>query len=202
MLAAGRGRRFAAAGGGAFKQARMVPGGVSLVEHTCALYVRAGLAVTCALHPELEQLVPALRRAGNRVVLVAGADAGMGHSLAAAVAASPSPGGWLVALADMPAIRVDTIRAVAEALTGGAPLCAPFHVGRRGHPVGFAAGFEGALRALKGDEGARSVLETNSGSLLRIEVDDEGILRDVNAPADLDLLTGGGEWRTIDGSPG
>jgi molybdenum cofactor cytidylyltransferase len=116
----------------------------------------------------------------------------MGNSLAAAVAAAPSETGWLIALADMPRIQPRTIRAVADALLGGAELCAPYHQGRRGHPVGFAAGFGPQLRALSGDEGARAILQANRDRLQRIEVDDPGVLFDINVPGDLLGLAAGG----------
>ncbi len=191
VLAAGRGRRFAASGGGPFKQARRFRGDRTIVEHVCALYAdAAGLPVVCALHPELETLAGRLIEAGHRVVPVADADAGMGHSLAAAVAAAPSASGWLIALADMPRIQPGTIRAVADALLAGAALCAPYHEGRRGHPVGFGKEFGPALRALAGDEGARSILEANRARLQRIDVDDPGVIYDINVPGDLLGLAG------------
>lgn len=190
VLAAGRGRRFAAAGGGPFKQSRRFQGDRTVVEHVCGLYAGCGLPVVCALHPELEQLGGRLEVAGHRVVPVADADAGMGHSLAAAVAASPSDTGWLIALADMPRIRPETIRAVAGALQAGAALCAPYHEGRRGHPVGFSRELGPALCALSGDEGARSVLEANADRLQRIDVDDPGVRFDINVPGELLALAG------------
>jgi molybdenum cofactor cytidylyltransferase len=185
VLAAGRGRRFAAAGGRPFKQSRPFQGAHSMVEYVCGLYTEAGLPVVCAVHPELDGIAHRLTEAGHQVVSVADADSGMGHSLAAAVAAAPAEHGWLIALADMPAIRVQTIRAVADALLEGAAICAPFHQGRRGHPVGFSSEFGPALQKLSGDEGARSILEVNRDRVQRIDVDDPGVLSDVNVPEEL-----------------
>lgn len=118
----------------------------------------------------------------------------MGYSLAAGVAASRDARGWLVALADMPCIRVATLQAVAELIGGGAALAAPSYAGRRGHPVGFAARWRGALLALEGDEGARAILEQSRFLLHVLETDDPGVLQDVDSPADLAALRlpGGG----------
>jgi molybdenum cofactor cytidylyltransferase len=182
VLAAGRGQRFAAGGGGPFKQSRPIGDSASLAEHVCNLYADCGLPVVCALHPQLTTLASRLTKAGHHVVVVADADLGMGHSLAAAVAAAPSDNGWLIALADMPSIRADTIRAVADALVSGASLCAPFHGGKRGHPVGFGTTFGPRLRALTGDQGARSIIQTSAGRLRRLDVDDPGILTDFDRP--------------------
>lgn len=190
VLAAGRGRRFAAAGGGPFKQSRRFQGDRTIVEHVCGLYAECGLPVVCALHPELDELAERLAGAGHQVVPVADADVGMGSSLAAAVAAAPSQSGWLIALADMPRIHPQTIRAVADVLVAGAALCAPRHEGRRGHPVGFSRGFGPELRGLSGDEGARSILKANDDRLQCIDVDDPGVLFDINVPGELLGLAG------------
>lgn len=192
VLAAGRGRRFAASGGGPFKQSRRYHGERTVVEHVCGLYAGCGLSVVCALHPELDALAERLSEAGCRVVTVPDADSGMGHSLAAAVSAAPSETGWLIALADMPRIRPRTISALAEALRAGAALCAPYYEGRRGHPVGFAREFGPQLCALSGDEGARSILKANEDRLQRIDVDDPGVVFDINVPGDLLGLARGG----------
>ena len=57
--------------------------------------------------------------------------------------------------------------------------------GERGHPVGFAPGHREALLALGGDEGARAILSRAGATLVRIDVDDPDVLRDVDSPGDL-----------------
>jgi molybdenum cofactor cytidylyltransferase len=64
-------------------------------------------------------------------------------------------------------------------------LVAPFHAGQRGHPVGFAAGFGTELLSLSGDAGARDLLARHASSLTRLDVNDPGILIDVDTPGDL-----------------
>ncbi len=111
----------------------------------------------------------------------------MGASLACGVSSTPDATGWIVALADMPWVLPETIARVAAAVTEGAPVAAPFHRGERGHPVGFGRVCHSALAALTGDEGAKSIVAAHRDSLARIDVDDPGILRDVDTPADLRL---------------
>ncbi len=86
--------------------------------------------------------------------------------------------GWVIALADMPAIEVSTVRAVVGLLLEGALTAAPMFRGQRGHPVGFAAALRPRLLALSGDAGARPVLEAHPPQL--IEVEDPGVLYDVD----------------------
>jgi molybdenum cofactor cytidylyltransferase len=59
----------------------------------------------------------------------------------------------------------------------------PFYQGQRGHPVGFGAEHGEALRGLDGDTGARALLAANR--VARLDLDDPGILRDVDTPDDL-----------------
>jgi len=105
----------------------------------------------------------------------------MGHSLACGVRARSSAAGWVIALADMPAVSPATIVAVRDALARGYPSAAPVHRGQRGHPVGFGRACRTELLALTGDAGARGVLAAHPPLL--IEVDDPGCLLDIDAPA-------------------
>jgi len=92
----------------------------------------------------------------------------------------------LIALADMPAIQPASILAVAEALAAGAPLAAPVYHGQRGHPIGFARRFREALMSLAGDRGGRDILAQHAQELRLIDVDDAGVLIDIDHPADLE----------------
>jgi molybdenum cofactor cytidylyltransferase len=51
--------------------------------------------------------------------------------------------------------------------------------------VGFAAKYADALTQLKGDEGARSVIQQHSSDVQLIPTNDKGILADIDTPADL-----------------
>ena len=189
LLAAGHGRRF-----GGDKLLQPLADGTP-VAVAAARDLKAACADSIAvLRPEQDALAALLEAEGLRVVRCAAARSGMGYSLAAGVAASRDARGWLVALADMPCIRVATLQAVAELIGGGAALAAPSYAGRRGHLVGFAARWRDALLALEGDEGARAILEQSRFLLHVLETDDPGVLQDVDSPADLAALRlpGGG----------
>jgi molybdenum cofactor cytidylyltransferase len=126
-----------------------------------------------------------LSDAGCETVVCRNAAEGMGTSLAAGIHAASDAHGWVVTLADMPFLRQDTIRVIAQALSAGAAIAAPAYRGERGHPVGFARRFFEELAALRGDEGARDLLKRYPDLLTVHEVDDPGILRDIDEPADL-----------------
>jgi molybdenum cofactor cytidylyltransferase len=141
--------------------------------------------VIAVVRPGVTALENCLSEAGATVILCANADEGMGASLATAVGASGDVAGWVIALADMPYIRPETISKIAASLAAGAAIVAPAYRGERGHPVGLSARFRAQLQALRGDEGARSVLRENAGLVTLIEVDDPGICRDIDTPDDL-----------------
>lgn len=182
LLAAGYGSRFDPDGLHNKLLARMPDGGIVAHEaaHRLLLVVSRVLAV---VRPGSEALARMLNEAGCDVVFSADAERGMGASLAAGIEASADAEGWIVALADMPRIAIPTVEAVARTLDGGASIVVPFYQGQRGHPVGFGPEHRDALMSLDGDTGARHLLATQQ--IARLDVDDPGILRDVDTPEDL-----------------
>jgi molybdenum cofactor cytidylyltransferase len=140
------------------------------------------------VRPEAFVLGEQLQTFGMRVIVCTEQQQEMGDSLSAAIryASADRPvDGFVIALADMPYIAPQTIRAVADALAAGAQIVVPIYQGQRGHPVGFAASFKSSLENLHGDQGARAIVQQHQASVVRIEVDDAGILRDIDTPADL-----------------
>jgi molybdenum cofactor cytidylyltransferase len=108
---------------------------------------------------------------------------GMGDSIAAGVAARAGTSGWLLLPADMPRVKPGTLLAVARALEHH-PVAFAQHQGRRGHPVGFAAELYSELIGLTGDEGARRLVARYPS--VPVEVDDPGVLIDIDTAEDLD----------------
>jgi molybdenum cofactor cytidylyltransferase len=180
LLAAGSATRFGGAKLLAPLQDR-TPVGVRAL----ANLVGAVDTVVAIVRPDDSVLAKLLGGQGARVSACPCADEGMGTSLAWGVRASPLAGAWIIALADMPWIAPQTVARVADALRAGAAIAVPRSDGARGHPVGIAASFFGELVALSGDEGAKHLLRTHAASLRWIDVDDRGILRDIDTPGDL-----------------
>jgi molybdenum cofactor cytidylyltransferase len=117
---------------------------------------------------------------GARVLVCADAAQGMGHSLACGIAGTRDAAGWVVALADMPSVKTHTIKAIAAELARGASIVVPTYRGERGHPVAFESRHRDALLELSGDVGARALLERHADHVVRLAVDDPGILQDVD----------------------
>ena len=184
LLAAGRGERF----GGDKLGALLRSGphaGLTVGVAACRTLRAAVDPVFAVVRAGDVALAAALAREGAQVDVAERADDGMGASLAAGVAVAGGADGFIVALADMPWVTPATIRAVVEALRSGASIAAPRCHGRRGHPVGFAAAHRAELVALAGDQGARAIVEANASSVTFVDVDDTGVLADVDVPGDL-----------------
>ncbi|WP_322011267.1 nucleotidyltransferase family protein [Paraburkholderia sp. J12] len=185
LLAAGTGSRFDPEGL-RNKLLAPLPDGTGVAREAAHRLLLVVPKVIAVVRPGAETLAWVLNEAGCDVVFSADAVRGMGASLAAGVSAAQDAESWIVALADMPRIAVDTIGEVARAIDEGASIAAPFYEGQRGHPVGFAFEHRDALMALDGDAGARALLA--SYPVTRIDVNDPGILRDVDTPADLSRM--------------
>jgi len=140
--------------------------------------------VTVVVRAGDERVEAMFREVGASVLLCPDAHLGMGHSLACAIRATASATGWVIALADMPAVLPATIHAIAQRLEQGSGIVVPVHRGERGHPVGFSADYRDRLMGLTGDSGARTILKDSAAALERIEVDDPGILQDVDTRED------------------
>jgi len=186
LLAAGYSKRF-----GSNKLLHPLPAGSPDAGTPIALaaarhFVEALPESVAVIRPRAQRVGKMLREAGCNTVVCKNAAEGMGVSLAEGVRAAADAHGWVVALADMPYLRPETIRVVAAALSDGAAIAAPAYRGERGHPVGFARRFLDDLSGLRGDAGAREILKAHPDWITLYEVDDPGVLRDIDEPSDLE----------------
>ena len=180
LLAAGAGARF---GGG--KLLAPLEDGIPVGVRAARTLKGAVDRTVAVVRADDAPLLELLGAEGRAVLPVARASEGMGASLAYGVTSSPEADGWVVALADMPFVKPETVEAVRRALEAGAPIAAPSFGGRRGHPVGFQRTFYPDLVRLQGDAGARGLLLRNDEQIVLLECDDPGAVRDVDTVEDL-----------------
>lgn len=111
---------------------------------------------------------------------------GMAESLKAGVAALPAQTtAVFVFLGDMPRVPQGLLQALANAVQSGAPAAAPVFQGRRGNPVVLARSVFADIAKLEGDTGARQILQALGPRVALVDSPDDGILFDVDRPADL-----------------
>jgi molybdenum cofactor cytidylyltransferase len=185
ILAAGPGSRFH---GARHKLEQPLAGG-SVLGSTLRNALQTRLPVVVVTTESLAPLV-ADQVARRDTVVISDADArrGIGHSIATGVAERADSPGWLVLPGDMPLVRPSTLLAVAAALEQH-PVAYAQHRGRQGHPVGFAAELYSELVVLSGDEGARRLIARYPS--VATEVDDPGVLVDIDTEADLEAVRAG-----------
>ncbi len=185
LLAAGAGNRF---GGGKLKQ--VLPNGLAICVASARNLAAAVDQVIAVVRPGDEATRTLLAAEPNiQIVICERAEEGMGHSLAAAVAASINDSHWIVALGDMPLIKPNTILAIVHKIEQGAAFAMPVYQSQRGHPVGIHSRFRAELHALEGDAGARAIIADHKSDVQLVETDDSGVLVDVDTVADYQNLT-------------
>ncbi len=97
----------------------------------------------------------------------------------------------LFTLVDHPAVTGDTLDALLRGRASGTYLVrVPRYQGRRGHPIWFGRELIAEFLALPDDGAAREIVRGHSAQTEFLDVDDPGILADIDDPAAYGRLTG------------
>ncbi len=98
----------------------------------------------------------------------------------------------ILCLVDHPAVCAETVRRIVATFRQcGAPVVIPAYQGRRGHPVLIGRQVFEELLVLAGDAGANSVVRRYRPATQFVEVEDEGVVMDVDDPESYRRLVGG-----------
>lgn len=191
LLAAGRGTRFDPTG--ARSKLLELWDGEPLIRRAAGALAAGCERVLAVVGPagtaSHEALRDVLVRCGCEVVVAPDARLGLGHSLAegARAAAALMARGVVVMPGDMPRVQPAIVCELARRLRNDTDIVAPVFKSLRGHPVVFGRAHLAALMALRGDRGARELLEQHEVDL--VPVSDPGVLVDVDRPQDLGVGT-------------
>jgi molybdenum cofactor cytidylyltransferase len=186
VLAAGAGRRL-----GGVAKALLDDGGRSFLERVAAGAAAAGVTeiVVVVGEPHREVTTAAAARLGLSVVVNPRPERGMGSSVACGFSHAQAQWRGDAALlwpVDHARVRAETVRAILAAAAGDR-VVVPVWRGRGGHPVAFGRGLWPELCACAtAAEGARSVVRADPARVVRVDLDDPGVIADVDTPADLD----------------
>ncbi|QXI57977.1 nucleotidyltransferase family protein [Pseudomonas sp. OE 28.3] len=182
VLAAGQGSRFRAAAGA--DQDKLLADCIGLDGVTRPVIEQVLMSLPgrvvrrwLVTSPDRLAVIRLAKAYGCEVLLLE--SAGMGDSIAAAVAASGEADGWLVVLGDMPFIQPSTIERVVDAVQDDG-ISVPVQAGKYGHPVAFGRALGPRMMALSGDRGAKPLFA--QASVQEVRVEDPGVLWDVDLP--------------------
>lgn len=180
LLAAGASRRF-----GSPKLTVPIEGGV-VVEQAARALSRLVNQLFAVIPPDSPELEAVLHKRGARIVVNAAHAEGMASSIREGIAALPvGVGAVVVALGDQPRPDLETSRAVVRRWREHRDaIVVPRYRGIAGHPVMFDQRVFAELLDLKGDGGAKSVVERDPARVAYIDVD-RPAPADIDTPADL-----------------
>ena len=185
ILGGGYSRRF----GDADKRLATLSNNLTVAATTVATYCEAFAACRVVLRTDDEALAEILDPYPVKLVFTDEAASGMGHSLAAGVRGLDWD--WtFIALLDMPYVCAATLGQLREATAtaGDAWIVRPRYrpaPETPAHPIGFHRALLPELKTSRGDAGARHVLEAHRDQICWVDCDDIGIIRDIDAPEDL-----------------
>jgi molybdenum cofactor cytidylyltransferase len=86
---------------------------------------------------------------------------------------------------DMPFVAPGTVSRVVAACLASRAIVVPRYRGRRGHPVAFPASARDAILTAPPSQNLSEILKTSNLPREELDVDDPGIVRDVDRPGDL-----------------
>ena len=155
----------------------------------------AGLErVAVVLGHHAEEIRQAMNLGAAEVVINRNYRRGQTSSLQAGLKALKRPGleAVVVCLADHPAVSSETLRRLVDSFRESrAPVVIPTYQGRRGHPVVMARELFEELDSLGPDAGANTVVRKYHGATQFVEVNDPGVLLDIDDPESYRRLTEG-----------
>ena len=107
-------------------------------------------------------------------------------------AVPPDADGILFTLVDHPAVAPATLDALlaGQVPMPGTQVRVPRHQGRRGHPIWFSHELIGEFLGLPELGAARDIVRSHAAQTEFLDVDDAGILADIDDPAAYGRLTG------------
>lgn len=146
----------------------------------------AGIAhIAVVLGHHADEIQEAVKLEGVEVVINSDYRLGQTSSVQAGLRALEKPDleAVVLCLVDHPAVTPETVQKLAESFgQSHAPVVIPTFQGRRGHPVLISRALFSELLGLASGAGANTVIQKFRDQTQIVEVDDSGILLDVDDP--------------------
>lgn len=138
----------------------------------------------------IRQQLPISTIDGLKVVVNQAYERGMASSLREGLSAlDPHIGAALIVLADQPFIRPETLDRIVDGhRRSHAQIVIPSYKGFRGNPVLLDRSVFPEVMALDGDMGCRAIFGSHLEGIVKVEVEDVGILLDIDNKDDYERL--------------
>ena len=158
-----------------------------LVERTIARFLQAGFYdVRVVIGHRAEEIIPIANRLGVRAVINGNYPSGMYSSVRAGVQTlEEKDGAFFLMPGDCLLNRPETLAEMALlSLREKAGILHPTFGGRRGHPPLISARYKETILSGEPPGGLKALLADHEDDAVEVEVDDEGILIDLDTPQD------------------
>jgi molybdenum cofactor cytidylyltransferase len=191
VLAAGMSRRM-----GTAKQLLRIDG-ETILERTLRNVRASNVSeIILVLGHAADDVQRAITTQGLKIVINPDYQQGMGTSLRSGLAAVTVDAAALIVLADQPWVSSETLNRLIEGHQEHKPqIIIPIYQGFRGNPVLLDRSVFAEVQALKGDVGCRGIFGDHTDDILKLPVDDPGILLDIDSSDDLESLNTAGRPR-------
>jgi molybdenum cofactor cytidylyltransferase len=161
--------------------------GSTVLENTLKVFYRAQVdGVAVVLGHKGEKIRQALVSYPLQFIENPDFHQGMSTSVKAGIRAletDPDLAGVMMIPGDMPLVKLETVQGIIKKFQeSSCPLIIPVYQGKKGHPVFFARSLFSELKEVAGDIGAREVVRKNLDRCCFLEVNDPGILVDIDCP--------------------
>ncbi|MEO7193154.1 MAG: nucleotidyltransferase family protein [Vicinamibacterales bacterium] len=165
--------------------------GVPMLERTIQSLLAAHISRVVVVLPSGTDYPTVSSLTAANVVVVANPDPSRGMFSSIQVAfLSAHRGTPLVILpGDMPFVRAATIAFLFDAQGDAGGIVMPRYRGQRGHPVVMAPALRAPVIAAPSDANLRDVLHSSGVAIHEVEVDDGGVVRDVDIRSDLEPMS-------------
>lgn len=182
ILAAGASARMGS------PKALLIYEGRTFLDRMLDAFLPACDSVAVITAPDAEQIRAACEARGVAVVTNPAPERGMLTSLQCALTAKDADG-YLFTPVDYPAMQPQTVAAIVAAFRREPhPVTVPLYSNCHGHPVCISREVARDILALPPEASARDAIHVRATGTLYLPLNDPGILRDVDTPADYAAL--------------
>ena len=138
----------------------------------------------------IRQQLPQSLLEGLKIVVNQAYEQGMASSLREGLSAlDPRSDAALIILGDQPFVRPQTLDRIVDGYRRSrAQIVIPSYQGNRGNPVLLDRSVFSEVMALEGDIGCRAIFGNHLDGILKVEVEDTGILLDIDDQDDYERL--------------